>query len=332
MKKGLSVFLAFLLALTFCSCSASDYKAAQELQSAGDYTAAQEAFRALGNYKDSELLASECGYAVASALFEAEDYAAAADAFRMLRDYSDSAAQAQECGYRIASALFDSGDFPGAMDAFAKLSGYRDSANRVAEASDRYLAEALIGSWTSDVMDESDIFLGDNLFSGEEGEEMKPYFEFEPFLNQYSLLLPEDGSFSLNVDTELFTRSTDAMLKSMRVGFHSYFVDTMIRSFETDGLSLEDAYKLFGVEDMDGIIEASLGMPLDDFIDLVFSRESLLEMIEECLESGTLSVEKGIILLKSELEDITATYDPATDTLSLTDDGRIIPFHRDMTD
>lgn len=329
MRKALTLLLVSLLLLTLCACSASDYKAAEELRSAGDYAAAREAFRALGSYKDSEQLADECGYAIASARFEDGDYENAAEAFRKLGAYSDSEERVQECGYQIATALFDSGDYPAAMDAFAKLSGYRDSSERIAEASDLYLRQALLGNWTSELMDESDIFLGeDTLFNGEEGEEMKPYFHFDPFLSRYHLSLPEDGSFTLGVDTELFTESADAMLSRMREGFHAYFTESMERDLTADGLSLEDVYKDFGVDDMDGLIAASLGMPLDDFIALAFPREDLIVIAEDSDESGTLSVENGVIVLKNDLEDIPGSYDPSTDTLTLQDGDRSIPFHR----
>lgn len=328
MKRHFPLLLILLLSLLFCACASSDYRAASELQSTGEYAAAQAAFRVLGDYKDSRQLADECGYAVAAALFEAEDYQSAADAFLALGDYSDSASQMQECSYRIASALLDSCDYTGAMDAFAKLGDYRDSKARAAAASDAYLTQALFGSWTSDLVDESDIFLSEDLFSGEEGEEMKPYFHFEPFVNRYELSLPEDGSYTLSVDTDVFAGSADAMLKSMREGFHTYFTESMKQALTADGLSLEDAYKVFGVDNMDGVIEASLGMPLDAFIDLAFPRDSLLALAENSDETGTLSVENGIVLLKNELEEISGAYDPATDTLTLQDESRMIPFHR----
>lgn len=329
MKKHFSFLLILLIVLPLCACSASDYEAAEDLRNAGDYAAAQEAFLALGDYKDSEQLAADCGYQVAYGLFEQGDYEAAADAYRALGEYSDSAEQVQECGYRIAAALFDSGDYIAAMDAFVKLDGYRDSADRVAEASDLYLTQALYGSWSSELLDESDIFLGeDSLFSGDEGEEMKPYFHFEPFENRYHLLLAEDGSFSLRIDAEVFSRSADAMLNSMRRGFHDYFTGSMEKALTEDGLSLEDAYKVFGVEDMDGIIEASLGMSLDEFMDLAFPRDEMLALADDIDESGTLSVENGLILLNNGLEGIPAAYDPATDTLTLQDESRYIPFHR----
>lgn len=70
MKKLLFSVLLIAFSLTMIGCSATDYKAAQELFEQGQYEDAQVAFEALGNYKDSAAKASNCKVKICEALID----------------------------------------------------------------------------------------------------------------------------------------------------------------------------------------------------------------------------------------------------------------------
>lgn len=61
MKKAISIILVLALMFSLCACGGSgkNYAAAEKLLADGDYSAAAEAFSALGDYKDSEVKAQE---------------------------------------------------------------------------------------------------------------------------------------------------------------------------------------------------------------------------------------------------------------------------------
>ena len=137
MYKKLTRVLALLLcaALVFvlCGCDSSYYAKAQKLFDAGDYTAAAQAFDALGDYKDSADQANECRYLLAGQAAEIGDLGSAAEAFDALGDYKDSIDQANECRYLLAEQTAEAGDFAGAAEQYDALGDYKDSADQASE-------------------------------------------------------------------------------------------------------------------------------------------------------------------------------------------------------
>ena len=83
------------------------YQEAEHLLEEKKYDEAAEAFRALGEYKDSptrveELLKTADAYAAADGLLKEKKYDEAAEAFRALGDYKDSKTHAEEAMRKVA--------------------------------------------------------------------------------------------------------------------------------------------------------------------------------------------------------------------------------------
>lgn len=106
------------------------YRSAEHLLEAGDYSAAEEAFLALGTYRDAQSRVRECRYFAAKALEDSGDDAAARDAYFALIPYADTADRYSACGYRIAERTLESGDSYEAFCAFCALIPYADSEAR----------------------------------------------------------------------------------------------------------------------------------------------------------------------------------------------------------
>ena len=125
----------------------------------GDAAAASAAFKALGDYKDSAALASACDYSIATDAYLAEDYEQARALFAALGDYKESASLVTACDYAIAQNTYDAGEYAHAAELFTALGDYKNSAALAAQAGDRVFAEKLLGSWVSNEMDVSSIFI-----------------------------------------------------------------------------------------------------------------------------------------------------------------------------
>ena len=54
MKKAVCIVLVLSIVISFCGCSSSDYNKAVKLYDNGDYSSAEQIFRELGDYKDSQ--------------------------------------------------------------------------------------------------------------------------------------------------------------------------------------------------------------------------------------------------------------------------------------
>ena len=104
-KKVLAAVLMIAVMFSITGCNSSDYKKAAQLMADGDYAAASEMFKALG-------------------------------------DYEDSADQAKECDYQIAKAAFDAGDYENAIELLTALGDYQDSADLISQATDKVLSAA----------------------------------------------------------------------------------------------------------------------------------------------------------------------------------------------
>ena len=106
-KKVLAAVLMIAVMFSITGCNSSDYKKAAQLMADGDYAAASEMFKALG-------------------------------------DYEDSADQAKECDYQIAKAAFDAGDYENAIELLTALGDYQDSADLISQATDKIITAKLV--------------------------------------------------------------------------------------------------------------------------------------------------------------------------------------------
>ena len=116
-----------------------DYQLALKKQAGGaeNARAAYNAFKALGNYRDSAARAAayETKYAEAVAKREANDFDGAIALFSALGTYSDSATKSEEAqnakAYADAVSLMNSEKYEEAIKAFRVLNGYSDSAAKI---------------------------------------------------------------------------------------------------------------------------------------------------------------------------------------------------------
>lgn len=105
------------------------YNEAVALMESGDLAAAEAAFEALGDYKDSQTKVKECQYGKAVALMEDGKFSNAMEAFNALGDFQDSSAKAAECEESLTqeidananevSELIKKGDFDAARNTAA---------------------------------------------------------------------------------------------------------------------------------------------------------------------------------------------------------------------
>ena len=113
---------------------AQAYSAAEEMLHSGMHDEAHEAFTALGDYRNSRVMAMEARYQKANYLTIQEQFEEAISIWQELGSYSDSLARAEQAefdwkdeDYQAALKLMEAGQFLEAANAFAALNDYRDS-------------------------------------------------------------------------------------------------------------------------------------------------------------------------------------------------------------
>lgn len=140
---GLIVFIVAVLAvLAFLGCkyvpgmiSESKYKAAATLLEDKKFSDAEQAFLALGEYKDSKDKALECKYMRADALQQEDEYSAAAEIFASLGEYKDAVTRVLSCKYETAVKTLNDGNFDDAARLFEEIKDYGNSADMIKECS-----------------------------------------------------------------------------------------------------------------------------------------------------------------------------------------------------
>ena len=204
-KKLALILLTAALMLTVTGCGANDYQTAVQLMGSGDAAAASAAFKALGDYKDSAALASACDYSIATDAYLAEDYEQARALFAALGDYKESASLVTACDYAIAQNTYDAGEYAHAAELFTALGDYKNSAALAAQAGDRVFAEKLLGSWVSNEMDVSSIFI-DSLYDAIDDDEsskaLLDCMELGALPLKYTIEFTGEGTFLLAADSE----------------------------------------------------------------------------------------------------------------------------------
>lgn len=151
---GVGALLAMVLitlAVCFFVIPQSKYDNAAKLMKAEHYDAAEAAFSALGNFRDSEAKIDEihtirldAEYEKAEELQNSGDYAAALAIYENLNGYKDAATKIEEINnilldtqYEKAEQLFNNGDYTAAMSIYSGLNGYKNSSGRIEEISNR---------------------------------------------------------------------------------------------------------------------------------------------------------------------------------------------------
>ena len=117
-------------------------QACDQLES-GFYLEASNAFKELGEYKDSHSRYLRAQYLYGKQLMEEENYLTAAPLFRDLGNYSDSAKLKQESFYLYAVQLMEANRFDEAIHYFDSLGDYFDSAEMILECKYRGAFQSL---------------------------------------------------------------------------------------------------------------------------------------------------------------------------------------------
>lgn len=137
--------LACAILIPVLGAKEARYKEAIALMDSGEVPQAQEAFIALGNYKESDELSLKCrnmlDFDAAKAQMDAGEYAEAKQAFVKLGDYDQASKMAIQCqdkmDYDAAVVLMDANNNEKARDAFLKLGNFEDSAELAKECKNR---------------------------------------------------------------------------------------------------------------------------------------------------------------------------------------------------
>lgn len=197
MKKLLTVPLIALLALSLTACSASDYKNASELARNGQYSAAGEAYEALGDYKDSAELAKTMYYFSASAAMDSGDYDSALTLFDKADGFADSAEKICSACYSMAVHAAMNDDYEQAIALFEQADGFLDSENRIKGVCYQY---ALVKQEEGDFVSAAALF-----------ERAQDYSDAEEKLSELKSRMLVNGSRCVSVD---ITDNVNAMLSS----------------------------------------------------------------------------------------------------------------------
>lgn len=123
--------------------NAISYHNALELLNSGEYDAATEAFKILGEYRDADKKALESQYKKAEKLDTDGNYKDAIDIWTSIEEYSDSKLKIQDAeiawkeeDYQNALALMESKKYIEASKAFDALNEYKDSVSKSIECTE----------------------------------------------------------------------------------------------------------------------------------------------------------------------------------------------------
>lgn len=163
--------------LIFCnSILQGVYRQGMTAFNAGEYNKAQELFKQIPRYKDSEVLRAkaeikECQvtYQLAKQALEREDYNTAIQLFGSIEDYMDSKTLLKEAKYKQAKNAIVSGDLKTAVDTFTDLGAYKDSQNilkTITEKALPALGSAIGSMWKKDSDEEGNEGLFGRLLGG----------------------------------------------------------------------------------------------------------------------------------------------------------------------
>lgn len=291
MKKITAVILVCVLAFALCGCDSKDYKAAEELYTAGDYAAAAEAYRALGDYEDSAERVKACEYELAQALFEKADYEGGREAFRALGDYADSAEMVSACDWELAQQFFAAEDYAAAVELLEGLGGYADSAALLQSAKDALAVQAYLGEWFAE-MD----------LSEEMTEEMDG-MELPPFVLKLYLRVGADQTLDFGVDEENLRENAEILMDAIR-GIMKDMVTELLGDMPMDTLLSE-----LGVETEEELLDmlmADSGLTADYFME-----EFAMEL------TGEWAMEEGVMLFTVDGETEEPVLDEAAGTLTM---------------
>ena len=175
-------------------------------------------------------------------------------------------------------------------------------------AQDGLLRQKIAGSWHSEALDVTELFL-DGAESQMEGIAEALREQGVTFQIVVNCSFAEDGTCSMVgtvVDMDGFVEKVNSFLRDL-------MTQMLEQEFAAEGYTLEEAYALLGVNDADEVFQAVTGMTIQEYIDELGLRELLDIAVEALKFDGSYAVEDGVILCNGDK----IRYDADTDTLKL---------------
>ncbi len=295
-KKILAAVLMIAVMFSITGCDSSDYKKAAQLMADGDYAAASEMFKALG-------------------------------------DYEDSADQAKECDYQIAKAAFNSREYEKAIELFTALGDYQDSADFISQATDKIITSKLIGNWVSDDIDVTDIFVTafNSALNPDSADAIMADVDLGTVTMIITIEVTDNGNFYLKVDGQSLDATVDKVLAAFQVGFTKWVEDTYTELAADNGMTLDELLAYCEVDSLEALFEMNNNVSIEDFLATYFSKDQFIAIIDAVSSSGTYTVEDGEVKLTIASETETVIYDGEADTITMSGDGLSdgdVVFHR----
>lgn len=295
-KKVLAAVLMIAVMFSITGCNSSDYKKAAQLMADGDYAAASEMFKALG-------------------------------------DYEDSADQAKECDYQIAKAAFDAGDYENAIELLTALGDYQDSADLISQATDKIITAKLVGNWVSDDIDVTDIFV--TAFNSALNPDSADAIMSDVDLGTVTMILTievtDKGSFYLKVDGQSLDATVDKVLAAFQVGFTKWVEDVYTELAADNNMTLDELLAYCEVDSLEALFEMDNNVSIEDFLATYFPKDQFIAIIDSVSSNGTYTVEDGVVKLTIASETETVIYDGEADTITMDGEGLSdgdVVFHR----
>ena len=254
---------------------------------------------------------SASDYKKAEAAMESGDYAGAKEIFDGLGDYKDSAELGKKCGYEVAVAKFEAEDYSGAKVDFEALGEYSDSEEYVQKAMDGIIFHNIVGEWEAEVDYSETVKLLLNGWSDNSGFGLRRDVieEVPDIMITLHLTVNDDGT----VSAYEYIKPEDAeLLDEMLLEWYRELArETIPVACESMGITVEEWLEEQGAESIDEALEDMLSEMEDE---LSFSE---LSDPETTMDTGTVTVENGEIIIMRGYGDETGVYNVKNDTIEI---------------
>jgi tetratricopeptide (TPR) repeat protein len=261
------------------------------------------------------------------------DYAAASEMFKALGDYEDSADQAKECDYQIAKAAFDAGDYENAIELLTALGDYQDSADLISQATDKIITAKLVGNWVSDDIDVTDIFVTafNSALNPDSADAIMADVDLGTVTMTLTIEVTDKGSFYLKVDGQSLDATVDKVLAAFQVGFTKWVEDVYTELAADNNMTLDELLAYCEVDSLEALFEMDNNVSIEDFLATYFPKDQFIAIIDSVSSNGTYTVEDGVVNLTIASETETVIYDGEADTITMDGEGLSdgdVVFHR----
>ena len=170
---------------------------------------------------------------------------------------------------RAEHLTYDAGEYAHAAELFTALGDYKNSAALAAQSGDKALAEKLLGSWVSNEMDVSSIFI-DSLYDAIDDDEsskaLLDCMDLGALHLKYTIEFTGEGTFLLAADSESAAAMIDTFYTAFTDGLTAYLEKEIEQDAANNGYTVEGLMQTYGCTTTRELIDAMLEMPLEDFM------------------------------------------------------------------